>query len=87
MTKSKMKVPRCWKFTGTLDDYVFFKTKKCSKIYPSQPKNYVEVHKHPLNKDKWTYSYGNATMNMPYLDTKDDALNFAQDYMKMFNKC
>ena len=87
MKKPRIKLPRCWKQAGTLDDYSFFETKKCSKVYPSQPDNDVQVHRHPLNKNKWTYSYGNAVMNMPYLDTEKEALGFAQDYMELFNKC
>ena len=87
MAKLNIKIPKCWKHAGDLDDYIFFETKKCSRVYPSQPKYYVEVHKHPLDKNKWTYSYGNAAINMPYLKTKKEALDSAQDYMKMFNKC
>lgn len=87
MKKPRIKIPRCWKQAGTLDDYTFFETKKCSKVYPSQPDNDVQVHRHPLNKKKWTYSYGNAVMNMPFLDTEKVAFDAAQHYMELFNKC
>ena len=72
-----------WTKTGTLEngDYVFWETKKRSKVYKGQPDKRMILQKHPLNKNMWTIQQGQAVINMPKFKTRTQAFRFAQDYM------
>lgn len=84
----KRKIPGCWKLENSVDsDFIMFETKKRSRVYPTQPDKYVNVHRHYLDNSKWTFSYGNAAINHPFANSKEQALDWAFDHMELWNIC
>jgi len=71
-----------WKKGVSVNGWVYFETKRRSKVYKGQPYKEMVIQPHPMDKEMWTINHGQAPISMPKIKSKAQALKYVKDYMK-----